>query len=105
MRIFFSPSRALAAHRLSHPGSRIYDPRERWLLRALDGLLRLGTIPLRARPAAVDRGARIDTSAVRKVTEHLTETDYKFSALVNAVVNSVPFQYRQVAQQPEEHDE
>ncbi|HJS74888.1 MAG TPA: hypothetical protein VJ921_11420, partial [Vicinamibacteria bacterium] len=37
---FFAPSRKLAAHRLSHGGPRIYDPRERLLLASADVLLR-----------------------------------------------------------------
>jgi ADP-heptose:LPS heptosyltransferase len=47
---FFAPSRKLAAHRLSHGGPRIYDPRERLLLASADVLLRGGSWVAGLRP-------------------------------------------------------
>lgn len=68
MKAFWAPSRELAAHRASRGGPRIYDPRERWLLRAIDVLCGVGSIPLRLRPRPSDRGLRILPTAIRKVT-------------------------------------
>ena len=51
MSLFFAPSRKLAAHRLSHGGPRIYDPRERLLLASADVLLRGASLITGLRPA------------------------------------------------------
>ncbi|MFQ5789633.1 MAG: glycosyltransferase family 9 protein [Acidobacteriota bacterium] len=55
MKLYFAPSRALAAHRLEHGGPRIYDPRERWFLTVFDFLLRATAPLLGLRPAGPDR--------------------------------------------------
>ncbi len=50
MKLYFAPSRKLAAHRLAHGGPRVYDPRERLSLALLDGALWGLSIPLGLRP-------------------------------------------------------
>ena len=52
MKKFFGPSRELAARRLREGGHRIYDPRERWALKAFDFILRGATPLLRLTPRA-----------------------------------------------------
>ena len=63
MNLFFAPSRKLAAHRLSHGGPRIYDPRERLLLAGADALLRYASLVSGLRPK---RGLR-DVRSVESV--------------------------------------
>lgn len=50
MSLFFAPSRKLAAARLEHGGSRVYDPRERLLLAGFDQALRAASLVLGRRP-------------------------------------------------------
>ena len=50
MKLYFAPSRKLAAHRLEQGGPRIYDPRERLSLALLDGALWGLSVPLGLRP-------------------------------------------------------
>ncbi len=52
MKKFFGPSRELAAQRLREGGPRIYDPRERWALKAFDIFLRAAAPLLRLAPRA-----------------------------------------------------
>lgn len=55
MNLFFAPSRALAARRRELGGGpRIYDPRERLLLRAVDPLVRAASLVLGLRPRPRD---------------------------------------------------
>ena len=55
---------------------------------------------------ALGRGLEhYDQCAIRKIVDHVADNDHRFSAVIAAVVESVPFQYRQVAQQRKEGDE
>lgn len=54
MNLFFAPSRKLAAERLEHGGPRVYDPRERLALGAIDVSLRILSPWLGLRPTPTD---------------------------------------------------
>ncbi len=63
MSLFFAPSRKLAAKRLEHGGSRVYDPRERLLLAGFDVALRAASLVMGARP----NSSAIPLSAVERI--------------------------------------